>query len=188
MPRVQSEDVFIRAFTDGVATRDYFGFAEAKDDDGYVGFKFGEPMLIPALNDSMLLVSKKKAEELDEIRKCKKCGKYPCSCAAEPGIGQNSPPSSNNPVGGVGKAVSSGVCGAKHYFGTISLDPLDPVIKVSDVLENVISLFTSKPGVEVKVKLDIEATSQTEFDKNTVIRPVTENSRTIGFFSSEFSA
>ena len=187
MPRVLNEDVFVRALTDGVVVKDYFGFVEAKDGEEYVGFKFGEPILVPALNDSMLVVSKKKAEELDEMRKCKKCGKYPCSCAPEPGMGQNSPASSNKPVGGVGKVASTGVCGVKHYFGTISLDPLDPVMKMSDVLENVISLFTSKPGVEVIVKLDIEATSQTEFDKNTVIRPVAENSRTIGFSSSEFS-
>ena len=78
--------------------------------------------------------------------------------------------------------------GKKHFFGTIQLDPLDPVVKMSDVLENVISLFTAKPGVKVSVKLDIEASAAVAFDKNTVIRPVSENSKNLGFSSSEFTA
>ena len=61
-------------------------------------------------------------------------------------------------------------------------------MKMSDVLENVISLFTAKPGVKVTVKLDIEASSPTAFDKNTIVRPVSENSKALGFTQSEFTA
>lgn len=65
---------------------------------------------------------------------------------------------------------------------------LNPVVKMSDVLENVISLFAAKPGVKVSVKLDIEASAAVAFDKNTVIRPVSENSKNLGFTSFEFTA
>lgn len=75
----------------------------------------------------------------------------------------------------------------KSFFGTIELDPIDPVVKMNDVLENVITLFTAKPGVKVTLTLDIEASSDKPFDKNTVIRPVSENSKQLGFSLSEFS-
>ena len=197
MPRIRNEEVFIRALTDGIATKDYFGFAAAREGDELIGFKFGEAMLLAALDDSMLVLSKKRAQELDDKRKCPKCGHYPCAC--------KSPDPENKPCPVCGKSpcmckVPPSVCpkcgkspcqctgGSKrHYFGTIQLDPLDPVMKVSDVLDNVISLFTSKPGVKVSVKLDIEASSPAAFDKNTIIRPVSENSKTLGFTLSEFT-
>ncbi len=98
MPRIRDEEVFVRAFTDGLATKDYFGFAAAKDGSEYIGFKFGESLLLAVLDDSMLVVCKKRAEEIYEKRKCPKCGKSPCRCS------------------GAGK---------KHYFGTIQLDPIN---------------------------------------------------------------
>ena len=199
MPRIRNEEVFIRALTDGVATKDYFGFAAAREGDELIGFKFGEAMLLAALDDSMLVLSKKKAQELDKKRKCPTCGLYPCRCRSK---GSNVGGKALCPVcgqelehcicpkpakGGNVPATGSG-SEKKHYFGTVNLDPLDPVMKMSDVLENVISLFTAKPGVKVTMKLDIEASSPTAFDKNTVIRPVSENSKTLGFTQSEFTA
>ena len=35
-------------------------------------------------------------------------------------------------------------------------------------MKNVIALFNAKPGTRVKVRLDIEASSTSAFDKNTV--------------------
>ena len=171
LPRVRSEEVFLRAFTDGLASK--------------------------ALDDQMLVLSKKKALEEDEKRKCPKCGQYPCACKNEPNNNESCPVCGKNPCvcqkskpvcPKCGKQPCQCADGKKHYFGTVQLDPLDPVMKMSDVLDNVISLFTAKPGVKVTVKLDIEASSPTAFDRNTVIRPVSENSKALGFASSEFSA
>ena len=200
MPRIRSEEVFIRALTDGVATKDYFGFAAAREGDELIGFKFGEAMLLAALDDSMLVLSKAKAQELEDKRKCPKCGSYPCVCKSEGGgagghevckvCGHSQCTCGGSkvcPKCGKSQCQCSG-SDKKHYFGTIQLDPLDPVMKMSDVLDNVISIFTAKPGVKVTVKLDIEASTATAFDKNTVVRPVSENSKTLGFSQSEFTA
>ena len=189
--------MFLRAFTDGVGSKDYFGYAAGKEGDSYLGFKFGEGMLLAALDDQMLAVSKKRAIELDEARQCPKCGQYPCKCQSKGGGGKALCPICGKeldkctcqkpPQGGNGD-VPTDSADKRHYFGTVNLDPLDPVMKMSDVLENVISLFTAKPGVHVTVKLDIEASSTTPFDKNTIIRPVSENGKALGFTTSEFSA
>lgn len=197
MPRLLNEEVFLRAFTDGVGSKDYFGYAAGKEGDSYLGFKFGEGMLLAALDDQMLAVSKKRAIELDEARKCPDCGQYPCKCQSKGGGGKALCPvcgkeldkcTCQKPTQGGNGDVPTDSADKRHYFGTVNLDPLDPVMKMSDVLENVISLFTAKPGVHVTVKLDIEASSTTPFDKNSIIRPVSENGKALGFTTSEFSA
>lgn len=186
MPRILDEDVFVRALTDGVGAKDYFGYVEAKDNEKYIGFKFGEPILVTQLVDSMLVVSRQKAEELDELRKCKDCGRYPCICGTRDGKKDDGKDERIEEKPNGENQKSSIETKVRHYYGTVQLDALDPVIKMSDVLENIISIFTTKQGVNVSVKLDIEASSSTEFDKNTVIRPVSENARALGFTSSEF--
>jgi len=202
MPRIRDEETFIQAFTAGIATKEYFGYAEGMDpkEKSVLGFRFGESVLLPALDDSMLVISKKKALELDEKRKCPKCGQFPCVCKSGEPDKQTAvcQKCGNNPCTCLGKQTVCPKCGKspcqcvdaakKHYFGTIELDPLDPVVKMSDVLENVIALFTARPGVNVRVKLDIEASSASAFDKNTVVRPVVENSKNLGFVQSEFTA
>lgn len=198
MPRIRDEQTFIQTFASGVASRDYFGYAEGVDGNEYVGFRFGERILLPALNDSMVVISKKKAEEIDERRKCPTCGQHPCVCTRGASAVQKACPTCGNEPCTCGSPSVCPNCGKspcqctgaakKHYFGTIRLDPLDPVIQMNDVLENVIALFTAKPGISVTIKLDIEASSAQPFDKNTVVRPVLENAKSLGFAQSEFSA
>lgn len=187
LPRIRAEEVFVKAFTDGLATTEYFGFAAGKDGDAYIDFKFGEGLLLPQLDESMVVIAKSRAQELDAARRCPACGKIKSACAcgqSQPGAGPKPAPVGPGPVP---MPPPSADAAKKSFFGTIELDPLDPVVKMNDVLENVITLFTAKPGVKVTLKLDIEASSDKPFDKNTVIRPVSENSKQLGFSLAEFS-
>lgn len=40
MPRLQNEGVLQRAMNDGVSKGDYFGYADGKEGDKYLGFKY----------------------------------------------------------------------------------------------------------------------------------------------------
>ena len=80
----------------------------------------------------MIVLSKKQAQELDDERKCPKCGKFPCACASET---QNDvcPVCGKQPCvcdGGDKKPQVCSKCGQnpcqcggevgkKHFFGTI---------------------------------------------------------------------
>ena len=76
----------------------------------------------------------------------------------------------------------------KRFWGTVELDPVNPVGKLSTILDEVISKFTQDPKVKVTLKLDISAETPMSFDKNTVVRPVTEHCNTLGFTSKGFSS
>lgn len=71
------------------------------------------------------------------------------------------------------------------FFGQIELDPVKAKLQFSDVAEEVLMLFTSKPGVKVKVSLDIQAEAPVGFDESTQ-RAVRENCNQLKFKNHDF--
>jgi len=74
----------------------------------------------------------------------------------------------------------------KRFWGSIELDPLNATLKFADVMNEVVSILNGRPGVDVKIRVDIEAKSRESFDKNAVVRPVTENCSNLGFATQGF--
>lgn len=62
----------------------------------------------------------------------------------------------------------------EHYFG-----------RISDVADEVLMLFTQKPGVKVRISVEIEAESPTGFDDG-VQRAVRENCNQLKFKNQAF--
>ena len=195
MERLCNEDVFLRAFIDGVKERS-FGFARGKDGDEYLGFAYGEEILAAQIDAGMLVLSKKKAEELDAKRRCPQCGSYPCKCASGSGQGAEGSGSvggsasgaeGTNSTGGSIGGSATGADAKKRFWGSIRLDPLSATLKFADVMEYVANLLNSKPGVTAEIKVDIEARSAEPFDHKT-ISDVTQNCNDLGFSQHGFEA
>lgn len=74
----------------------------------------------------------------------------------------------------------------KNFFASASIDPVKGTFQFQTIMQELVSLFTTKPGVKVAIKLDIEASSPIPFDDNTV-RAVRENSIVLKLESSDFS-
>ena len=74
----------------------------------------------------------------------------------------------------------------KSFYGTIEIDPVTGTFQVQNIIQELVSLFTTKPGIQVSLKLDIEAISPTPFDDNT-IRAARENSVVLKLESYDFS-
>ena len=195
MERLCNEDVFLRAFIDGVKEKS-FGFARGKDGDEYLGFAYGEEILAAQIDAGMLVLSKKKAEELDSKRRCPQCGSYPCKCALGSGQGTEGSGSAGGSASGAegtnstGGSIGGSATGAdakKRFWGSIRLDPLSATLKFADVMEYVANLLNSKPGVTAEIKVDIEARSAGPFDHKT-ISDVTQNCNDLGFSQHGFEA
>ena len=71
------------------------------------------------------------------------------------------------------------------FFGQVELDPVKAKLQFSDVAEEVLMLFTSKPGVKVKVSLEIQAEAPTGFDESTQ-RAARENCNQLKFKNHGF--
>ena len=73
----------------------------------------------------------------------------------------------------------------KHFYASIELDSLVAKKQFADLVDEVILQFTSKPGVKMKISLEIEAESATGFD-DSLQRAVKENCNVMKFKNAEF--
>ena len=193
MPRILNQSVFEMTVTDGVTKGDYFGYADGKDGDKYLGFKFGEQVFSIGVDEAALLIECETAAKYKaEHAKGQEASGGATGAGAANGTGTSSQGNGNGGSSSGGASGGSSQGGGqskkqyKSFFGTANLNPLTGPIGCQNIYAELIQLFTSKPGVKVTVKLDITAETETGFDDGTV-RAVSENSKVLKLESSEFN-
>lgn len=211
LPRLRDADTLRVTINAGVASRDFFGIAYSNDDGRFQGFHFGE-RTTAILDESLLLVEPKAAsafaaklvQEAAE-REAEPKGKESFGGGASgddtPGF-PGGPASGGGAAGGSGPGVSGGVGGTgggdglpqpkppsaskkTMFFGSVELDPIKAKLQFSEVAEEVLLLFTKKPGVKVRVSLEIEAEAPSGFD-DSVQRAARENCNQLKFKNHSF--
>jgi len=75
---------------------------------------------------------------------------------------------------------------ARRFYGSIQLDPARPTPQFSQVADEVISRLAGLADVSVKVRVDIEASSDGEGFSDATVRTVTENAKTLKFSNAGF--
>jgi len=183
LPRLSNENVLINAVADGVQSADFFAYASGKEAEKYVGLKIGVSTMV-FMDSSGLLVNKevaKKQLELDHPTVLQTPGgEAPGDTAGGPMGGE--------PGAGEDGAVTGGVQQSgnkKHFYGTVELTPTKATLEFDQIVREVVQHFSSKVGTNVKIKVEVEASSAKGFDEATQ-RIVKENSRTLGFSQAEF--
>ena len=186
LPRLLDEDVFQNTVIDGIRKGEYFGFADGREGDKYLGFQYGNQVFTITLDESALLIENETAAAYKAIQQ------KPVPNPSRENDGGNAPqpvpaprPGSENLPAQPGLGVQPKKR-CKRYFGSVTLNPLQGPIDCQKIYEELVSLFTTKPGVKVTVKLDIEAEAESAFDDVTV-RAAKENSKNLNLESSEFS-
>lgn len=192
LPRLVNDSVFRNAINQGIETEDFFAFASGKEGERYLGFTFGRGS-IATLDESSLLIDREAAVAYRESTA------QPPQPTPDPGGMGGEPGGSTTPAGGSGSTVtpsptpgSTGGSGTlapaatkKQFYGTISLDPVKAKMDFATIIDEVVQQFTAKLGVNVKISVEIEATSQDGFDE-TMQRTVKENCNVLRFNSAEF--
>ena len=84
-------------------------------------------------------------------------------------------------------ASGSSACQAvkKQFYGSIELDAIQAKKQFADLVDEVIMQFTARPGVKVKIAIEIQADSATGFDDG-LQRAVKENCNVLRFKNAEF--
>ncbi|MAT52642.1 MAG: hypothetical protein CMK32_15795 [Porticoccaceae bacterium] len=192
LPRLVNDSVFRNAINQGVEAEDFFAFASGKEGDRYLGFTFGRGS-IATLDESSLLIDREAAVAYREST-----AQPPQTTPHLGGMG-GEPKGSTAPVGQSGSTVTPqptpGSIGAtraplsaatkKQFYATISLDPVRAKMDFATIIDEVVQQFTSKLGVNVKISVEIEATSQDGFNES-MQRTVKENCNVLRFNSAEF--
>jgi predicted AAA+ superfamily ATPase len=210
LPRLREADTLRATIAAGVSSRDFFGIAYGRDDGRFQGFNFAQTTT-PILDGSLLLIEPKTAsafvaklaEEAAERAAAIKendAGTGAGSSSKGESTGGTSTTSTGTGGGSTGSG-SGGSSGAgtgtggttrvsasikkTMFFGSVELDPIKAKLQFSDVAEEVLMLFTQKPGVKVRISVEIEAESSSGFDDG-IQRAVRENCDQLKFKNRAF--
>ena len=182
LPRLKDDTVFQRTMAAGAASRDFFGFAQGKENDRYVGFTFAQPMS-PIMDASLLLIeSSAAAAYMETLRKAEASGET--ATITQP-AGGDTPREEDWASDCATGAATAGRAVMKQFYGSIELDPVQAKKQFADLVDEVVQQFTVHPDIKVTIAIEIQAKSAGGFDAS-LQRVVTENCNTLKFKNVEF--
>ncbi|AAU90952.1 conserved hypothetical protein [Methylococcus capsulatus str. Bath] len=188
LPRLKDDTVFQMTLAAGAESRDFFGFAQGKEDGRYVGFSYGK-RYSPILDASLLLIEPVTAAAYAEEASRNKVAEAGEGAATTtvPG-GGDAPRAEDSAKGGYASGgATAGQAVKKRFYGSIDLDPILAKKQFADLVDEVVQQFTMSPGVKVKIAIEIQAESATGFDDG-LQRAVKENCNVLKFKNAEFEA
>ena len=187
LPRLKNDTVFHHTLQAGADSRDFFGSAQGKEEGRYIGFSYGKRTSI-FLDSSLLLIepitaaayaeAKRAAEEASRSKPTD-AGGATTGETATPRVEDASKPT--YATGSTGAAQTA----KKHFYGNIELDPFLAKKQFADLVDEVVQQFTTRPGVKVRIAIEIQAESATGFDDG-LQRAVKENCSVLRFKNAEF--
>lgn len=192
LPRLTDDTVFQLAMAAGAESRDFFGFAQGKEDGRYVGFSYGKRTSL--IMDSLLLLIEpfaaaaylealRAAEEASRSKEADTGGAAATTTAA---MGADKPRVKDSATGGY-KSGATGQTLSNHFYGSIELDPILAKKQFADLVDEVIEQFTMRTGVKVRIAIEIQAESASGFDDG-LQRAVKENCSVLKFKNAEFES
>jgi hypothetical protein len=188
LPRLKDDTVFQQTMGLGAESRDFFGFAQGKEDGSYVGFSFGKRTSL-FLDSSLLLIEPDTAAGYAEAQRAAEEAAQPKSTETTPSTtdGEETLPpveDSLKPVAAsIGNAPPQAV--KKQFYGSIELDPIQAKKQFADLVNEVVQQFTIRPGVKVRIAIEIQADAAAGFDDG-LQRAVKENCNVLRFRNAEF--
>ncbi len=189
LPRLKDDTAFQHTLAAGAESRDFFGFAQGKEDGRYVGFTFGRRTSL-FLDSSLLLIEPVTAAGYAEAQRAAEEAARPKPTETVPGTtgtGEAPPRAEDSakptyPAGGNGGLPQAA---KKQFYGSIELDAIQAKKQFADLVDEVVLQFTSRPGVKVKIAIEIQAEASTGFD-DSLQRAVKENCNVLRFKNAEF--
>jgi predicted AAA+ superfamily ATPase len=193
LPRLRDSTVFVHTLSVGLESGDFFGVAQSKDGDRYLGFVFGKSALV-TLDACEIIEPSTAAAYAEKLRKEQEEAELARRKTQEEsgvhkpnlkGDGSPEPESqdgstgSNDPVEEISKALVT------QFYASTSLDPVKAKMDFALLVDEVVQQFTAKLGVDVKISVEIQATSKAGFDDG-LQRAVKENCNVLKFSSAEF--
>ncbi len=186
LPRLKDDTTFQQTMGAGTESCDFFGFAQGKDDGRYLGFTFGKRTSL-FLDSSLLLIEPVTAAAYAEEQRSTEETARPKPTEPTPsttGNGAPPPKVENSPAptytGGVSPQPVK-----KQFYGSIELDAIQAKKQFADLVDEVVLQFTSRPGVKVKIAIEIQADSAVGFDDG-LQRAIKENCNVLRFKNAEF--
>lgn len=192
LPRLKDDTVFQNTMAAGAESREFFGFAQGKEDGRYIGFSYGKRTSL-IMDASLLLIEPVAAAAyMEALRAAEEASRAKAADASGGGAtttvptGGGTPRVEDSAKGGYASGgATAGQAVKKQFYGSIELDPFLAKKQFADLVDEVVQQFTMRPGVKVKIAIEIQAESATGFDDG-LQRAVKENCNVLKFKNAEF--
>lgn len=193
LPRLKDDTVFQNTMAAGAESREFFGFAQGKEDGRYVGFSYGKRtslimdsslLLIEPLTAAAYMEALRASEEASRA-KTAEAGTGASTATAPAGGGETSHVEDSAKGGYQAGGATAGQIVKKQFYGSIDLDPILAKKQFADLVDEVVQQFTLRPDVKVKIAIEIQAESPSGFDDG-LQRVVKENCNVLKFKNAEF--
>ena len=188
LPRIKDDTAFQNTMAMGTESKDFFGFAQGKEDDRYVGFSFDQRTSLILDADLLLIEPATAAEYAELLRAVDEAARAKSVRPVEYGPDDAvTPPRAKDaePPGNAFSGTTTKPSIKKQFYGSIELDAIQAKKQFADLVDEVVLQFTSRPGVKVRIAIEIEAETAMGFDDN-VQRAVKENCKVLRFKNAEF--
>ena len=189
LPRIKDDAAFQHTMAMGTESKDFFGFAQGKEDGRYVGFSFDQRTSL-ILDSALLLIEPVVAAGVAELQRAAEEAARPKSegFTGYAAAGTYVPPRVEDSAHPAGTAFAGAIAPQiikKQFYGSIELDPIQAKKQFADLVDEVILQFTSRPGIKVRIAIEIQAETTTGFDDG-IQRVVRENCKVLKFKNAEF--
>ena len=192
LPRLKDDTVFYNTMAAGAESREFFGIAQGKEDDRYVGFSYGKRTSL-IMDASLLLIEPiAAAVYMEQLRAAEEASRAQAAgatsgTATTTSAGESTPlpaGTSSGSTHGAGTSTASQTVN-RRFYGVFDLDPIQAKRQFADLADEVVQQFTVRPGVNVTITVEIQAESSAGFDAG-IQRAVTENCTTLKFGPGSF--
>ncbi|GGA66989.1 hypothetical protein GCM10011369_05780 [Neiella marina] len=187
MPRLANGNVLLRAIQHGIGYEEYFAFADGKDGDRYLGFDHKHGNVFTYDDDSLLIEAEHATAYAESLQKPTDELGGNEDAPSTPDVGGNTPTPTTGGTNATPSTPERPTIRPKHnFYGTVNINPVRAKMDFSEVIDEVVELFSSKLGVEVEISVEIQAKhTGSGFDESTQ-RAVKENCNVLRFGSAEF--
>lgn len=170
LPRLLNSDSVSRTVALGTGSRDFYGVAQGRRDDGsYFGFSFGESTT-PILDQDLLLIEPAAAKAYADA--------HPPSSPVPAGPRPVALPPGQ--PGTVAPALPATATGKRVFFGSVKLDPNQAGRRFSDIADEVLQHFRARADTTLDITVEIRAQTTGRFDE-ALQRTVRENCTQLRF-------
>ena len=173
-PRLGNSNVMQSAIAAGAASRDFFGLAYGKEGDEYRGFMFGKST--SPLMDALLLIEPAHATAIEEKNRPAEDIPRKDDVESSPDVKPTQTPSGPGP---------QPTARPTRYYASANLDPIKATLEFSKIVSELVELFSSTVGTNVRIRVDIEAEDPRGFSE-TVVRAANENASVLGLKPADF--
>ena len=183
LPRLKAESVFTSTLQAASNSRDFFGFAQGKEAERYLGFTFGVPCM-PFMDSAALLIAPEAAaayqSSLDEEKRQRE------EQTTRPAAGQPSAPAPSPILVQPGESPAPiAPLLKRRFYASIDLEPHGTKMRFNDIADNIIQHLTERPDTRVTISIEIQAESNAGFQED-IQRILKENCNTLRFRNAEF--